>query len=329
MGRFRKFRHIVLMGISYKLKLARLLCPPYQFAIEATNHCNFRCSFCPQSDPAHRKIRQTGLLTVENFRLYLDRIKETRPGNTNLSICLDGEPLMNQRFAEFIRIANEQGFDPRFSSNGRLLTPELANELARAGGFLASIDFSPEKEVFENIRGRADDFDIVLANLRYLAELAAKNPKIKLEIVDISSFSGADRGASLQKLRSLFPAHLPANVSFWSRNFHNFGGHIPMDRTPGKYMLCPYPWSTFSATWQGDVVACCRDTSARTILGNVFEQSIPDIWEGEKYRAMRKLLIARKPGEIAACKNCDMPWTGGDDSERWKLSHIISVLLRR
>jgi radical SAM protein with 4Fe4S-binding SPASM domain len=329
MAWFRKIRHVLLMGVSYKLKLKRPLSPPYQFAIEATNHCNFRCSFCPQSDPEHKNVRETGLLTVENFRLYLARIQETRPGNSNLSICLDGEPLMNKSFPEFIRIANQQGFFPRFSSNGRLLTPAMADELARSGGFLASIDFASEKEIFESLRGRAGDFDIVLENLRYLAGLAAKDPKIKLEIVDIAGFNGADREASLKKMRSLFPPDLPDNVSFWSRNFHNFGGHLKTERPAGQYVLCPYPWSTFSVTWQGDVVACCRDTVGRTILGNAFEQSVAEIWQGEKFRTMRQLLIEKKPEQIAACKNCDMPWTGGEDSERWKLSYILSVLLRR
>lgn len=317
------------MGVSYKLQLDRLLCPPYQFAIEATNHCNFRCSFCPQSDPAHRDAREAGLLTVENFRLYLDRIMETRPDNPNFSICLDGEPLMNKHFPEFIRIANERGFRPRFSSNGRLLTPETADELARAGGFVASIDFTADREMFESIRGRAGDFDAVLENLRYLAGLAARDPRIKLEIVDISSFRGADQEASKREMRALFPADLPASVSFWSRNFHNFCGHLGTGWAAGGYVLCPYPWSSFSVTWQGDVVACCRDTLARTVLGNVFEQSIAEIWDGEKYRTMRRLLIEQRPGEIAACKNCDMPWTGGVDSKRWKLSYILSTLLRR
>ena len=39
--------------------------------------------------------------------------------------------------------------------------------------------------------------------------------------------------------------------------------------------LMDVPFSeAYEATWEGDVVACCRDTSARTVLGNVFTQPV-------------------------------------------------------
>lgn len=38
--------------------------------------------------------------------------------------------------------------------------------------------------------GKGGDFEIVLENLRYMVEIAAKNPEIKLEIANISHFSG-------------------------------------------------------------------------------------------------------------------------------------------
>jgi len=317
------------MGASYKLKLLKPLCPPYQYAVEATNYCNFRCSFCPQSDPEHRGRRQSGFLTLEDFQLYLQRIKAEKPGNINLSICLDGEPLMNKQFPEFIRLAHEQGFFPRFSSNGRLITPETADRLAQAGGFLASIDFSPDPAIFETIRGKPGDFKVVLDNLQHLVRLAQSNPRVQLEIVDISGFTGCDPKLSLHKMRDLFPPELPANIAFWNRIFHNFAGHLTHEIKKTKYTLCPYPWSTMSVTWEGDVVACCRDTAARTRLGNVFQKPIREIWLGDKFTAMRRDLVEGRPDKIAACKNCDMPWSGDTAPDRWRLSNIISTLLRR
>ncbi|HPO14483.1 MAG TPA: radical SAM protein [Candidatus Hydrogenedentes bacterium] len=321
-----KIKHIAELGASYALKLRRPMNPPYQFSIEATNRCNFKCQFCPQSNPKHKDIRPVGELTLENFQCFVKKVKEAGGSNRNLSICLDGEPLMNKAFPELIKITRQEGFFPRFSSNGRLLTPDMIERLAPYG-FLASVDFSSDAEVFETIRGRKGDFEIILENLRYLVDKASKEPGVRVEIIDITHFSQGDAEASLKKMRGLFPEKIPPSVKFWSREFHNFGGHLDLQKQKTGYKLCPYPWTSFTATWDGNVVACCRDTEAKTILGNVFEQSVLEIWRGKPYQEMREHLAAKHPERVRACVKCDMPWSRG--SKRWGIGYAVSSLLRR
>ena len=44
-------------------------------------------------------------------------------------------------------------------------------------------------------------------------------------------------------------------------------------------------------TVEGDVTPCCNYYDSREIkLGNVFEESIEDIWNGEAYQALRRTL---------------------------------------
>lgn len=187
------------MAASYKLNMLKPLNAPFHFGIESTNWCNFKCSFCPQSNLDHKNMRKSGYLSEERFKLFIDKIKEIKSGNSNISLCLDGEPLMNKSFTSLIRISNENGLFPRFSSNGRLLTEDIANILS-SYRFLASIDFSSEAEIFDSIRGGKGDFKIVLENLRVLVDKAILNHCIKLEIVDISHFSGdVDAADSLKK----------------------------------------------------------------------------------------------------------------------------------
>ncbi|MDH4028152.1 MAG: radical SAM protein [Nitrospirota bacterium] len=318
--------HISLLAASYKLKLLRPLNPPFQFSIEPTNVCNFKCVFCPQSGFDHRSNRKRGYLTLENMRSFLSQIREIRPGNRNVSLTLDGEPTLNNDLPEFIRMINAEGLMPRFSSNARMLTPDLIERLAVSGRFLVSVDFADKAASFENIRGREGDFGIVLGNLRHLVEVAGKNRKIQIEIVNISHFSGADPDQSLSDMQTLFPKNLPENIAFRSREFHNFCGHL--EKRPGAaYKLCPYPWTSFNVTWEGDVVPCCRDTQAKTVLGNVLNDSIMDIWHGEKYQSLRNALIKKDTDHIEACKHCDLPWSSG--SKRWGLKYMFSSLIRR
>jgi radical SAM protein with 4Fe4S-binding SPASM domain len=53
----------------------------------------------------------------------------------------------------------------------------------------------------------------------------------------------------------------------------------------------------------GDVVPCCRDTKGRHIMGNLLSQDLKDIWNGERYRAFRRKLLADQSG-MDICRLC-------------------------
>jgi radical SAM protein with 4Fe4S-binding SPASM domain len=324
----RRLPHIARLGWSfYVSKAVKLDYPPYQYTIEPTNACNLRCTFCPQSDPGHRSRRAVGRLTLDDLKVFLQRHRDAKPGNRNINFTLDGEPFMNAEFTSMVELAARDGLFVVFASNGTLLTPEIADRLIAAGAFRASIDYAPDRNVFESLRGRKGDHDAVYRNLSYLVEKARIHSSIHLDIHDITPFTHADPGASLQSMRVMFPSNISKQVRFLSRQFHNFCGHIKSDQPKDHYRLCPYPWTQMAVTWSGDCVACCRDTVGRSVLGNFFEDSIMDIWNGERYQQFRKNLIERKPELNSACVNCDLPFSGGE--QRWRLGYKFRSLLGR
>jgi len=323
-----KAAHLIKLGWSYKfLGTARLSYPPYQYTIEPTNKCNLRCDFCPQSDPDHQSVRPIGKLSRENLELFLKRIEDVKPANRNLNFTLDGEPFINKEFVSFIRLALERGYFPVFASNGTYINTAAADRLVSIGGFRASIDFASDKEIFERIRGRSGNYDIVLRNLRYLIEKSKSRSNIYIDVHDITPFCNVDPDRSLKKMRSLFPPELPRRIRFDTRQFHNFCGHLKSELGSDDYRLCPYPWTQMAVTWNGDCVPCCRDTCARSVLGNVFEDSIMNIWNGEAYIEFRQNLINRHPEKNPACRDCDLPYSGKE--KRWKPLYILRSLLGR
>ena len=54
----------------------------------------------------------------------------------------------------------------------------------------------------------------------------------------------------------------------------------------------------------GKVSLCCNDPLGRETMGDLNEQSIIDVWFGEKYTKTREL-ITKGPGYIAKCAKCD------------------------
>jgi radical SAM protein with 4Fe4S-binding SPASM domain len=64
---------------------------------------------------------------------------------------------------------------------------------------------------------------------------------------------------------------------------------------------CEVPWGAAAITANGDVMACCIPG---TVIGNVNEQSLSEIWNGAKYAAFRSRV--NTPDPPAPCRNCGM-----------------------
>ena len=78
------------------------------------------------------------------------------------------------------------------------------------------------------------------------------------------------------------------------------------------WSLCTRPWTLMYFTAHGRALPCCiapfsmRGYDAFT-LGNATQQSLRDIWNGEKYRAFRAGLLSDQPPP--ACANCGLRWS--------------------
>jgi len=58
--------------------------------------------------------------------------------------------------------------------------------------------------------------------------------------------------------------------------------------------------------YNGDVVLCCMDWRRETVLGNVKNSSIEEIWNGERYKNFREFVtgITESPTNFI-CKRCE------------------------
>ena len=323
-------------GLEYLLKKKQLSSPPVQISIEPTNICNFRCSFCPQSDPGHRTANP-GKMSLARCRDLLQRaIRDFYPDprNRKVSFTHDGEPFVNEEFIGFLQEAARLQYIIKFASNAYLARREYVDTLVSSRvKFNICVDFTAEREIFERCRGFEGSYEVVLENLRYLLSKARDTGLIFVDICDISGYYIEDpeeREALFVKLKDMFQGLNSRNVQFSRRIFHNMAGAVrlpsPRSTGGGKYRLCPYPWFNMNITWNGDVVPCCRDLDSRTILGNVFEvDSLWDIWNSQQYKLLREALIAKRLQEIASCRACDLPY----DDRRWRAGYVLETLKAR
>lgn len=75
---------------------------------------------------------------------------------------------------------------------------------------------------------------------------------------------------------------------------------------------CYRPWRLMYITANGNVLPCCIApfTSAPyrdIILGNLDQQSVSGVWDGDRYQAWRKAMLDGEPP--AACAGCGVSWS--------------------
>jgi len=69
---------------------------------------------------------------------------------------------------------------------------------------------------------------------------------------------------------------------------------------------CEFPWTSATIMAEGNVVPCTQISNNEIVLGNVNENSLEDIWNGEKYQKLRTMHITGKfPKGHKCSEKCD------------------------
>lgn len=314
--------------LNMKARSTELPYTPEYVSLEVTNVCNFKCEFCPQSEPSHHLKVPKSLLEADVCRLFLTRLRSAGIRTNLIHWTLDGEPFMHKGFARLVEISTDFGFTRNFfSSNGVLCTPKrlLDFPLARARLTIA-IDFCSDQGYFEEVRGTPGSWERVRSNISAIIE-DDRLSAVRIILTDISSFSHHDPeelDRRFKEMKGLFGAS--DRLNYRQRTFHNATGFLKgRTRTRGRYHVCPYPWTHLQIASNGDVVPCCRDLRHKTVLGNLREQNVEDVWNGTVMTALRRDLLAGRPNRVAACRGCDLPW----DDTKFTLKNLYRTVTGR
>jgi radical SAM protein with 4Fe4S-binding SPASM domain len=137
---------------------------PYHVVWEVTTRCNLDCIHCYASSV---DSTQAELTTNEGKRL-LEQIAEV--DELRMIVITGGEPLLRNDIFELVEYAGKLGFHIVFSTNGTLLTAEMAKDLARLGvaNFSISLD-GYTAECHESIRRKPGCFQGAIEGIRAAA----------------------------------------------------------------------------------------------------------------------------------------------------------------
>jgi len=143
---------------------------PQSIYFELTDACNLRCKSCwlwgeegilLQDTVLARNMKET-MKTGDIFRL-LDQLAPSRP----IITYSGGDPCIRKDLVEIIQYTHDLGMYCSINSNGTLITPELAEQLVRAGLSSAVISVDGLQETSDENRGEGT-FAGALEGLAYL-----------------------------------------------------------------------------------------------------------------------------------------------------------------
>jgi len=288
---------------------------PYMLQIEPTSLCNLGCPLCPAGrKELNRELRH---MTLAEFQVIIDDMADY----LLFLVMWDwGEPLLNPDLPAMIRYASDRGIRTVTSTNAHFLTDEkYLTDLLNSGltTIIVAID-SLEPEKYEVYRQKGN-LNRALRGLRTLIGLKKRcgSPTtINLRMVVMKQNEGEvermrreakNLGADLFTVKTLNPScgvtgldgdMIPDNPAY--RRYEYLPGTYQRIRSPGR---CDRIWQMSNIFSNGDVAPCCYDYNAELKTGNIHAQKFSEIWNGPRYRELRKRLETDKDS-VEKCRVC-------------------------
>jgi MoaA/NifB/PqqE/SkfB family radical SAM enzyme len=286
---------------------------PLMLNLEPTLACNLACFFCPSHNMASKKIgmRTAGMMKWDLYRKIIDESAQYGPLLV-LNMHKDGESTLHPKFIDMIRYAKETKAAKvvHFNTNATMRKKEKIDEILMSGvdDITMSIDaFYPEN--YKKTKG-VDLLPLVVENVEYFLEkrdsLGLKKPFIRAKMIGLKTKENEE------EFRLFKEYWTPKTDEVQCQEVHNFAGGLDFSRINQNRYPCEFPFYSTAVNWNGTITICHRDFNNKDVFGNVFEQSIREIYLGEKYQSYLQAMIKGKEHTLPICAGCDN-WKDGPD----------------
>ncbi|WP_406661206.1 radical SAM protein [Methanolobus sp. ZRKC3] len=301
---------------------------PLKVYFDPTYLCNLKCRHCITRSSPNADTKNE--LTLEQIKNIFNQL--ARVGVLEIAIT-GGEPFCHPGIFSIIKYAQDAGFNTTISTNGTLITTEVAKKLAELEVFETRVSFEGAQIVNDNIRGhgvykkalkgietlsRADAKPVARLTLSrdsendlgqfYYDLYQAGVTKLKVAVVknagnasnpenkDLFGYvSDDEKGRYLQELGTKYEIE----VELSSEDFHI----NPKDAKDRKlrHAICKNCGAGFETGYispQGKLLPC--STMPHIVFGNLSEESFNDAWGSDIASTYRNL--ATNCNEIQLCK---------------------------
>ncbi|MEN9896102.1 MAG: hypothetical protein RIR97_1954 [Pseudomonadota bacterium] len=286
---------------------------PISMQVDPASLCNFKCSFCPTGDP--HLIKQSGrgqmFMKMDLFDKILTDISSFEKPLKVLKLFKDGEPTLNPHFLDMVRQAKKNTKIGRVetTSNGSKLSETFNEGLVDAGldRIVLSIEGVTADRYMKFARVRFD-FDRFVEQVKHLHSIKGSlTIHIKTVAQNLDYATGEDRIFFDTFGPYADGIFIENTVSSWPDFSVEGAVDMAIDAYGGKTVekdVCPYLFYSLSVNADGVVSPCCVDWNREVAVGNLTENSIMDIWHGEKLNALRRKHVFEGLKSVSSCGSC-------------------------
>ncbi len=289
------------------------LSTPMVLFVDPASACNFQCTFCPTGDRDLIKStgRWQGAMRWEVYEKVIGDLQAFERPLKVLRLYKEGEPLLNKRLPDMIRLAKESGCVEYVdtTTNGFLLTPETSTRLIEAGldRINISVDGVSDEQYWSFTKTKVN-FDQFVANIGFLyenrgsCEIAVKTAGDLLTESDkqrfFDTFGDISDRIFIENFAPCWPEFDVEEYTGVEIKIGIYGNAIKEVET------CPYIFYSMSVNSDGSVSLCFLDWARKLPIGDVRRESLTEIWNGDAMFEHRLAHLRGRRRENPTCGSC-------------------------
>ena len=263
--------------------------------LEISNICNLSCAFCPGTKRPKRAVTEAELdILLPKLRPYADY----------LYFHLMGEPLCHPSLERFLEQADNYGFRVILTTNGTLLPKKQETLLVSPALHKVNISL----HAFE-ANDLAVSFEEYLFGCFSFGKAAEGKVLVSYRLWNQGGLDEKN-GEILSAMKEHFPepwVQKRHGQRIGNRIYLEYGDKFdwPDLNAPdgGEGVFCHGLRDQIGVLCDGTVVPCCLDHEGEIALGNLFEQSMEEILESPRAKALYDGFSCRKATEDL-CRRC-------------------------
>ncbi len=315
----KRLWNLTLLQISYWLSIGGIVTKwkvyPQFISIEPANICNLRCPECPVG---------MRLYNPQSEKIKIDLVKkifrEISSYTIHSILYFQGEPLLNNKFVEIVKIAHQHNLLTSTSTNAQLIDRQLAKYLveSKLDRLIVSIDGTTQ-ETYETYRvgGKLNKAIEAVENIVFWKKRLNKpHPFVEIQFLVLKS-----NEHQIKEIKSLTKSLSADKLTLKSAQLYDFENGNPQLTTiyryaryqkqkDGKYHIkskqknrCKRLWKGAVINAKGEILPCCFDKDSSFVFGNLNTQTLLKSWHSKSsYQFRKKILSNRKQFEM--CRNC-------------------------
>lgn len=273
---------------------------PRRINFEMTSRCNYMCRMCPRPHMVRKKMD----MPKDLYQRVLDEIDDF--GLEDFYMYQFGESMMHQDFDELLDHINSKNNlgNIWLSTNGELLDAKKGDLLLNSNVHFLNFSLnSVSKAAYEVICPKGN-YEKVRKNLKSFVaakrEKKRKKPYIRLQMIE----QEFNKGEVDEFINGYYDSADILSVSVLEFVDLKENKYAYEQRERKKLTSCTRVLKNDAYIFSNGVVTLCHDDyEGKFNLGNVYENRLEEIWNGER---RKKILDINAAGELATIEPCNL-----------------------